>query len=54
MILRLYELLRDVRITHFLDDEDKLINHYYDILGIAPGVMVQTGMETGALASVSG
>ena len=23
--------LRDVRITHFLDDEDKLINHYYDI-----------------------
>ena len=41
--------LRDVRITHFLDDEDKLINHYYDILGIAPGVMVQTGMETGAI-----
>ncbi len=31
--------LRDVRITHFLDDEDKLINHYYDILGIAPGVI---------------
>lgn len=38
-----------MRITHFLDDEDKLINHYYDILGIAPGVMVQTGMETGAI-----
>ena len=38
--------LRDIRITHFLDDEDKLLNHYYDILGIAPGVKVQTGMET--------
>ena len=38
--------LRDIRITHFLDDEDKLSNHYYDILGIAPGVKVQTGMES--------
>lgn len=38
--------LRDLRITHFLADEDKLENHYYDILGIAPGVMIQTGMET--------
>lgn len=38
--------LRDIRITHFLEDEDKLINHYYDILALTPGVMIQTGMET--------
>ncbi|WP_296878467.1 GPR endopeptidase [Thomasclavelia sp.] len=41
--------LRDLRITHFLDDEEKLINHYYDILGIVPGVMIQTGMESAAI-----
>ncbi|WP_297669870.1 GPR endopeptidase, partial [Thomasclavelia sp.] len=29
-----------------LDDEDKLLNHYYDVLAIAPGVKVQTGMES--------
>lgn len=39
-------VLRDLKITHYLDDEDKLLNHYYDILAIAPGVKVQTGMES--------
>ncbi len=38
--------LRDLRITHYLDDETKLNNHYYDVLGIVPGVMIQTGMES--------
>ena len=41
--------LRDLRITHFLDDEEKLSNRFYDILGIVPGVMVQTGMESAAI-----
>lgn len=39
-------VLRDLKITHYLDDEDKLLNHYYDVLAIAPGVKVQTGMES--------
>lgn len=39
-------VLRDLRVTHYLDDEDKLLNHYYDILALAPGVKVQTGMES--------
>lgn len=38
--------LRDIRVTHYLDDCIKLENHYYDILAITPGVMYQTGMET--------
>lgn len=38
--------LRDIRVTHYLDDSIKLKNHYYDILAITPGVMYQTGMET--------
>lgn len=38
--------LRDIRVTHYLDDSIKLENHYYDILAITPGVMYQTGMET--------
>ena len=38
--------LRDIRVTHYLDDSLKLENHYYDILAIAPGVKVQTGMES--------
>lgn len=38
--------LRDIRITHFLEEELRNEYHYYDILGISPGVMVQTGMES--------
>ena len=34
--------LRDIRVTHYLDDCIKLENHYYDILAITPGVMYQT------------
>lgn len=38
--------LRDIRVTHYLDDSIKLENHYYDILSLTPGVMYQTGVET--------
>ena len=38
--------LRDIRVTHYLDDGLKLENHYYDILSLTPGVMYQTGVET--------
>ncbi|MGN1182458.1 MAG: GPR endopeptidase [Faecalibacillus sp.] len=38
--------IRDIRVTHYLDDSIKLEKHYYDILAITPGVMYQTGMET--------
>lgn len=38
--------LRDIRVTHFLDDSLKLEKDYYDILALTPGVMYQTGMET--------
>lgn len=38
--------LRDLHITHYLDDSLKLENHYYDILSLTPGVMYQTGVET--------
>ena len=38
--------LRDIRVTHFLDDCVRLEKHYYDILAMIPGVMYQTGMET--------
>lgn len=38
--------LRDIRITHYLDDSIKLVNSYFDIMAIVPGVMYQTGMET--------
>lgn len=38
--------LRDIRVTHYLDDSLKLENHYYDILSLTPGVMYQTGVET--------
>lgn len=38
--------LRDIRVTHFLDDSIKLEKNYYDILALTPGVMYQTGMET--------
>ena len=33
--------LRDIRVTHYLDDSLKLENHYYDILSLTPGVMYQ-------------
>lgn len=39
-------VLRDLRVTHFLDDSIKLENHYYDIMALSPGVMYQTGMES--------
>ena len=38
--------LRDIRVTHYLDDGLKLEKHYYDILSLTPGVMYQTGVET--------
>lgn len=38
--------VRDIRVTHFLEDEQRAENQYYDILALAPGVMVQTGMES--------
>lgn len=38
--------IRDVRVTHFYDDETKLEKGYLDILALAPGVMIQTGMES--------
>lgn len=38
--------IRDIRVTHFYDDETKLEKGYLDILALAPGVMVQTGMES--------
>lgn len=38
--------LRDICVTHYLDDSLKLENHYYDILSLTPGVMYQTGVET--------
>lgn len=38
--------VRDIRVTHFYDDETKLEKGYLDILALAPGVMVQTGMES--------
>lgn len=38
--------LRDIRVTHYLDDSIKLQKQYYDILALTPGVMYQTGMET--------
>lgn len=38
--------VRDIRVTHYMDDEEKLENRYLDILALAPGVMVQTGMES--------
>lgn len=38
--------VRDIRVTHFMNDEEKLANRYLDILALAPGVMVQTGMES--------
>lgn len=38
--------LRDLHVTHYLDDSLKLEKHYYDILSLTPGVMYQTGVET--------
>ncbi|MFV0395166.1 MAG: GPR endopeptidase [Coprobacillaceae bacterium] len=38
--------VRDIRVTHFMDDEEKLEKRYLDVLALAPGVMVQTGMES--------
>lgn len=38
--------VRDIRVTHFMEEEEKLENRYLDILALAPGVMVQTGMES--------
>lgn len=38
--------VRDIRVTHYLEQEVRQQNGYLDILAIAPGVMVQTGMES--------
>lgn len=38
--------VRDIRVTHFLDEETRKEQGYLDILALAPGVMVQTGMES--------
>ncbi len=40
------QTLRDIKITHYLNHEDRQRNHYYDILALTPGVMYQTGMES--------
>lgn len=38
--------LRDVRVTHFMDDENRKDSKLYDVFALVPGVMVQTGMES--------
>lgn len=38
--------LRDIRITHFLESDIRKQEKCYDVLGMVPGVMVQTGMES--------
>ncbi len=38
--------IRDIRVSHYMDIEDCLQSGYYDISALAPGVMVQTGMES--------
>lgn len=38
--------LRDIRVTHYMEEELRVGNCFYDILAISPGVMIQTGMES--------
>lgn len=39
-------VIRDVRVTHFYEEEQRKSKHYFDIFALSPGVMVQTGMES--------
>ena len=38
--------VRDIRVTHFLGEEEREENKFLDIFALIPGVMVQTGMES--------
>ena len=38
--------LRDLRVTHYLNQQQRSEQHFFDIMAIVPGVMVHTGMES--------
>ncbi|WP_249030273.1 GPR endopeptidase [Tannockella kyphosi] len=38
--------LRDIRVTHYMEQLQRNENHYYDTLALIPGVTIQTGMES--------
>lgn len=38
--------IRDIRASHYMIEQDRKELGYYDILALAPGVLLQTGMES--------